>query len=96
MRLRRAGKPRGLRFQKILQNQKHVAVRPGLYYKLSYAKKNQAALRKEKPIMGKASRIILGLRAAGWANDEILDFILWIAAGEEQYRPRSSKQQPSR
>ena len=46
--------------------------------------------------MGKASRIILGLRAAGWANDEILDFILWIATGEEQYRPRSSKQQPSR
>ena len=38
--------------------------------------------------MGKASRIILGLRAAGWANDEILDFILWIAAGEEQYRPQ--------
>ena len=43
--------------------------------------------------MGKASRIILGLRAAGWANDEILDFILWIAAGEEQYRPIGSKQQ---
>ena len=46
--------------------------------------------------MGKASRIILGLRAAGWGNDEILDFILWIATGEEQYRPRSSKQQLSR
>lgn len=41
--------------------------------------------------MGKASRIILGLRAAGWANDEILDFILWIAAGEEQYRPHRLK-----
>ena len=53
-------------------------------------------MRKEKPIIGKASRIILGLRAAGWANDEILDFILWIAAGEEQYRPIGSKQQLSR
>ena len=46
--------------------------------------------------MGKASRIILGLRAAGWDNDEILDFILWIAAGEAQYRPIGPKQQLSR
>ena len=35
----------------------------------------------------KASRIILGLRAAGWDEKAINDFILWVETGEEQYKP---------
>ena len=38
-----------------------------------------------------ASRVILGLRAAGWPEKEINDFILWIETGEEQYKPKASK-----
>ena len=36
-----------------------------------------------------ASRIILGLRAAGWDEKSINDFILWVETGEEQYKPAS-------
>lgn len=36
--------------------------------------------------MQEASRIILGLRAAGWYDKSINDFIFWIETGEEQYR----------
>ena len=36
--------------------------------------------------MQEASRIILGLRAAGWDEKSINDFILWVETGEEQYR----------
>ena len=32
---------------------------------------------------------ILGLRAAGWSEKEINDFILFIETGEEQYKPRT-------
>ncbi len=39
-----------------------------------------------------ATRIILGLREAGWNDREIDDFILWITIGEEQYKPKKSKQ----
>ncbi len=35
------------------------------------------------------SRVILGLRAAGWPEKEINDFILWIETGDEQYKPES-------
>lgn len=38
--------------------------------------------------MKEASRIILGLRAAGWDEKDINDFILFIETGEEQYKPR--------
>jgi hypothetical protein len=38
--------------------------------------------------MGEASRIILGLRAAGWDDKRINDFILWIRTGEEIYKPK--------
>lgn len=38
--------------------------------------------------MSEASRLILGLRAAGWDDKAIGDFILWIATGEEQYKPK--------
>ena len=37
--------------------------------------------------MQEASRVILGLRAAGWEEKSINDFILWIETGEEQYKP---------
>ncbi len=33
-------------------------------------------------------RIILGLRAAGWSEKEINDFMLFIETGEEQYKPK--------
>ena len=41
----------------------------------------------EKMNMSEASRIILGLRAAGWEEKAINDFILWVETGEEQYKP---------
>ena len=37
--------------------------------------------------MQEASRVILGLRAAGWDEKEINDFILYIETGEEKYKP---------
>lgn len=37
--------------------------------------------------MAEASRIILGLRAAGWDERSINDFILWVESGKEQYKP---------
>lgn len=39
--------------------------------------------------MTEVARMILGLRAAGWSEEEINNFLLWIATGEEQYRPES-------
>ena len=42
--------------------------------------------------MQEASRIILGLRAAGWDDKSINDFILWIETGEEQYRPTKKEE----
>ena len=33
-------------------------------------------------------RLILGLRAKGWTETEIVDFLLWIGTGEEQYKPK--------
>lgn len=38
--------------------------------------------------MNEAARIILGLRAAGWGEKEINDFILYVETGEEQYKPK--------
>jgi hypothetical protein len=37
--------------------------------------------------MSEASRLILGLRAAGWDEKTINDFILWIETGNEKYKP---------
>ncbi len=39
--------------------------------------------------MCEASRVILGLRAAGWDEKSINDFILFIETGDEQYKPKS-------
>ena len=41
--------------------------------------------------MSESSRLILGLRSKGWNDTEIADFILWIETGEEQYKPKKSK-----
>lgn len=41
--------------------------------------------------MSEASRVILGLRAAGWEEKDIGDFILWIETGEEQYKPKAKQ-----
>lgn len=41
--------------------------------------------------MAESSRIILGLRAAGWDDKAITDFILWVETGEEQYKPTEEK-----
>ena len=41
--------------------------------------------------MSEAARVILGLRAAGWDEKSINDFILWIETGEGQYKPTEKK-----
>lgn len=41
--------------------------------------------------MSEVARMIIGLRAAGWSEKAINDFILWIETGEEQYRPAQSE-----
>ena len=38
--------------------------------------------------MTEVARLLLGLRAAGWSEKEINDFILFIETGEEQYKPK--------
>ena len=42
--------------------------------------------------MSEASRIILGLRAKGWNEKDINDFILYVETGEEQYKPKPDKE----
>ena len=37
--------------------------------------------------MQEVARIILGLRADGWDEKKINDFMLFIETGEEQYKP---------
>jgi hypothetical protein len=44
--------------------------------------------------MSEAARLILGLRAAGWEEKEINDFILFIETGDEQYKPKK-KEKPT-
>lgn len=38
--------------------------------------------------MTENARLVLGLRAAGWSEKKINDFILYIETGEEQYKPK--------
>ncbi len=40
--------------------------------------------------MTEISRLILGLRDAGWDEKAINDFMLFIETGEEQYRPKAN------
>lgn len=41
----------------------------------------------DKMNMTENARLVLGLRAAGWSEKKINDFILYIETGEEQYKP---------
>ncbi len=41
--------------------------------------------------MQENARLVLGLRAAAWSEKKINDFILYIATGEEQYKPGPDK-----
>lgn len=38
--------------------------------------------------MQETARLILGLRSAGWSEQKINDFLLFIESGEEQYKPQ--------
>ena len=37
--------------------------------------------------MTEVARLLLGLRADGWDEKKINDFLLYIETGEEQYKP---------
>lgn len=41
--------------------------------------------------MSEAARVIIGLRAAGWDEKKINDFILWVETGDEAYKPNDQK-----
>lgn len=41
--------------------------------------------------MQEVARIILGLRADGWDEKKINDFMLFIETGDEQYKPREKE-----
>lgn len=41
--------------------------------------------------MQENARLVLGLRAAGWSEKKINDFILYIETGEDQYKPDSDE-----
>ncbi len=41
--------------------------------------------------MQEMTRLIRGLREAGWTEKEINDFLLYIESGEEQYKPKPDK-----
>ena len=36
--------------------------------------------------MSEVARLIVGLRAKGWTEKEINDFILWIETGDDRYK----------
>lgn len=40
--------------------------------------------------MQETARLILGLRAAGWSEKEINDFMLFIESGDEKYKPKAN------
>ena len=42
--------------------------------------------------MQEMARLILGLRSAGWDEEKINNFILFIESGEEQYKPGEDKE----
>ena len=45
--------------------------------------------------MTEVARVLLGLRAAGWSEKEINDFVLYIESGEEQYHDQFSLRNPA-
>ena len=40
--------------------------------------------------MQQNARLVLGLRAVGLSDTDIVNFLLWIESGEEQYKPSSN------
>lgn len=43
--------------------------------------------------MQEVSRIILGLRSKGWDDSSIINLILWVATGAEQYKDNIQNKQ---
>lgn len=43
--------------------------------------------------MTETARLILGLRAAGFGEKEINDFILYIETGKEEYKPKKQNKE---
>lgn len=41
--------------------------------------------------MAEAARLMTGLRSAGWSDTRIVDFVIWVETGDEQYRPKEEK-----
>ena len=41
--------------------------------------------------MQEVARLLLGLRADGWSEKTINDFLLWIETGEEKYKPKTEE-----
>lgn len=39
--------------------------------------------------MSETARLIIGSKAAGWSEKEINGFILFIATGDEQFKPKN-------
>ena len=38
---------------------------------------------------------MIGLRARGWTDTEIVNFCLWVETGDERYKPREEKEAES-
>ena len=41
--------------------------------------------------MQEVARLLLGLRADGWSEKKINDFLLWIETGEEKYKLKTEE-----
>ena len=44
--------------------------------------------------MQEVARLLLGLRAAGWTEKKINDFMLYIESGDEHYMPTPDSDKP--
>ena len=42
--------------------------------------------------MQEVARLLIGLRADGWSEKNINDFLLFIETGDEQYKPNGEKE----
>ena len=42
--------------------------------------------------MQENARLVLGLRAAGWSEKKINDFLLYIETGDDRYKPAPDKE----
>ena len=41
--------------------------------------------------MQEITRLILGLKSAGWTDEQITSFLLYIESGDEKYKPQMNK-----